>query len=169
MARTFLALCLAAFAPLLFAASALDTVPDPEKLFADRAQVHAAVLALEEQPLHENAELLRAMLVGHYKAVDYIICGDLLGSIAGKEPVEPVMWQVNIASGDWVEAHPDQAKDIDAYTLAGLEAGARTYRNLLKADPGRTDPALDALLKDYDAGALPAWNKAHPCRPDEKR
>ena len=154
MGRTFVAIFLAALAPLLLGASALDTVPDPDKLFADRAQVHAAVLALEEQPLHENATLLRAMLVGHYKAVDYIVCGDLLGSIAGKEPLEPVMWQVIIASGDWVEAHPDQARDIDAYTLAGLEAGARTYRN---------------LLKDYDAGKLPAWNKAHPCRPDPAR
>ena len=159
------ALGLAISAPL-FAASPLDTLPDPDKLFSDRAQVHALVVALEQQPRHANAEAIRALLVVHYKEVDYIICGDVLGPLMGKEALQPIAWQMVIASGDWVEANPKQAKDIDAYTLAGLESGVRAYRALLALDPGVQDDALDALVKEYDAHTLPDWNKAHPCRPD---
>ena len=159
-------LALALSAPLL-AASALDTVPAPDGLFQDRAKVHALVVALEDEPLHENALAVRALLATHYKDdVDYLICGTVLGPLAEKERLHPVMFQMIIASGDWVEAHPDQAKDIDAYTLAGLESGVRAYRNLLKVDAKAKDKQMEALAKEYDANTLSDWNKAHPCRPE---
>jgi len=155
--------CLAS-TPLL-AASALDTLPDPDTLFAHRDQVHALVVALEEQPTHENSNAVRAMLMDHYKPVDYLICGDVIGPLGENKHDAPVLLQLIIASGDWVEAHPDQAKDIDAYTLAGLESGVRAYRNLLALDKDARNELMDTLVKAYDANTLSDWNKAHPCRP----
>ena len=161
---------LAAFAGLAacasaFAASPLDTLPMPDKMFDNREQVHALVVALEETPLHQNADLARAMMAAHYKEVDYLICGDVLGPLAKDKRLAPVLWQIIIASGDWVEGHPDQSKDIDAYTLAGLESGVRAYKNLLALDAKAKNKTMDALVKEYDANTLPDWNKAHPCRP----
>jgi hypothetical protein len=157
---------LALAAPAL-AASPLDKLPNAKKLFKDRAKVHALVVALEQEPLHKNAELIRGLLLVHYKEdVDYIICGDVLGPLAQDKKVAPVMFQIVIASGDWVEANPQQAKDIDAYTLAGLESGVRTYRHLLEKDPTAKNDLLEGLAKQFDANTLSAWNKAHPCRPD---
>jgi hypothetical protein len=166
MSRLALALlALGVSAPLL-AASALDTLPLPDDFFADRARVHAIVTALEEQPLHANADLARAILLAHYeKDVDYIICGDVLGPLTAREDLGPVLGQVVIASGDWVEGHPDNAKDIDAYTLAGLEGGVRAYRHLREAKPSIAPfELMETLATQYDAGTLPAWNLAHPCR-----
>jgi hypothetical protein len=156
--------CLAAMP--LAAASKLDTLPDdPDALFADRAAVHALVIALEEQPKHEHADLVRAVMMAHYEKVDYLICGDaVLGKLMEDKKLVPIAFQMIIASGDWVEAHPGQAKDIDAYTLAGLESGVRAYRNLLKADANARNATLDGLVKEYEANTLSAWNKAHPCR-----
>jgi len=164
--RRILVSAMALFAMPLLAASALDTLPDPNTVFKNRAQVHALVMALETEPEHQNAERVRALLAAHYKDVDYIICGQVLGPLAERKPLHPVMWQMIIASGDWVEAHPERAKDIDAYTLAGLESGARLYRYQLKRDPKLQDASMDALVKEYEANTLSAWNKAHPCRPD---
>lgn len=152
-------------APAL-AASPLDKLPDPKKLYKDRAKVHSLVVALEQEPMHSNAQFVRALLLVHYKDdVDYIICGDVLGPLAQNKKLEPVMFQIVIASGDWVEANPKQAKDIDAYTLAGLESGVRAYRNLLKLDPTVKDDMMEGLAKQFDANTLSDWNKAHPCRP----
>jgi len=160
------ALGLALVAPA-FAASPLDKLPNAKKLFKDRAKVHELVVALEQEPLHENAALIRALLLVHYKDdVDYIVCGDVIGPLAQNRKLEPVMFQMIIASGDWVEANPANAKDIDAYTLAGLESGVRTYRHLLEKDPTAKDDMLEGLAKKYDEKSLSDWNKAHPCRPD---
>ena len=166
MPRLVLAVLALGVSMPLLAASALDTLPLPDQFFADRERVHTIVTALEEQPLHDNAELARAILWAHYKEdVDYIICGDVLGPLTEREDLVPVMAQVIIASGDWVEGHPDDARNIDAYTLAGLEGGVRAYRNLREAKPSIAPFALmDTLAKEYDAGTLPAWNLAHPCR-----
>jgi hypothetical protein len=156
---------LAACSPA-FAASALDTLPNPDTLFSHREQVHALVVALEQAPMHPNATKIRALLVVHYKEVDYLVCGQVLGPLMDNATLQPIAWQMVIASGDWVEAHPQQAKDIDAYTLAGLESGVRAYRAMLAKDPKARDEQLDALAAEYDAHTLSDWNKAHPCRPD---
>jgi hypothetical protein len=144
----------------------LDTFPRTRDFLASRDETHQAVLALEAEPLHENAELVRAILVGHYEGVDYIICGTAMAPLAEHESLAPVMWQMVIASGDWVEAHPDRAKDIDAYTLAGLEAGVRVYRKIVASDPASRLASMDALAAEYANGTLDEWNLAHPCRPE---
>jgi hypothetical protein len=166
MSRPVLAILTLGLSMPLLAASALDTLPLPDVFFADRDRVHAIVTALEDQPLHENADLARAILLAHYeKDVDYVICGDVLGPLTKREDLGPVLGQVVIASGDWVEGHPDRATDIDAYTLAGLEGGVRAYRRLREAKPSiKPFKLMEVLSRELDAGTLPDWNLAHPCR-----
>src|SRR5438477_2006984 len=110
-----LPLCAVAISPVL-AASWLDRPPLPDQLFSSRRNIHQAVLALEREPLHKNAALIRAFVLGHFKKVDYLICGDALGPLTEAKTLEPVMFQIVIASGDWVEERPASARDISAYT-----------------------------------------------------
>ncbi len=159
-----LALCTVAISPLL-AASWLDRPPMPDQLLSNRHDIHQAVVALEREPLHSNAALIRALLLGHFKKVDYLICGDVLGPLTEAKALEPVMFQIVIASGDWVEEHPDRARDISAYTLAGLESGVRAYKNLRAAKPGVKHKLMEELLGRYENNSLKQWNAKHPCRP----
>ena len=159
-----LALCAVVMPPLL-AASWLDQPPMPDPLLSNRRNIHQAVIALEREPLHKNATLIRTLLVAHFKKVDYLICGDVLGPLTKTKVLEPVMWQIVIASGDWVEDHPERARDITAYTLAGLESGVRAYKNLRAVKPGVKHELMDRLLVIYDNNTLKQWNAAHPCRP----
>jgi hypothetical protein len=112
----------------LVAASWFDQIPLPDQLLSDKGEIHQAVLALEKEPLHRNAALVRAMLLAHYKPMDYSICGQVLGPLTDHKELAPVMWQIVIGAGDWVEQHPNRARDIDAYTLAGLESGVGPTR-----------------------------------------
>lgn len=154
-----------ALLPLLGMARA-NPFPIPVDFLDSREGIHQAVLALDDEPSNEGAELVRLMLVDHYKPVDYLVCGTVLGPLTKKKDLEPVMWQIIIASGDWVEAHPNRVKDIDAYTLAGLESGVRVYKKILAANPKATSEIMDELVKQYDGGTLDKWNLAHPCRPE---
>jgi hypothetical protein len=162
--KTSVLLALCAVSPLL-AASWLDQPPMPDRLLSNRRNIHQAVLALEREPLHKNATLIRTLLVAHFKKVDYFICGDVLGPLTKTKVLEPVMWQIVIASGDWVEEHPERARDIATYTLAGLESGVRAYKNLRAVKPGVKHELMDQLLVMYDNNTLKQWNAAHPCRP----
>jgi hypothetical protein len=159
-----LTLCATVRFPLL-AASWLDRPPLPDQLLSNRRDIHQAVLALEREPLHKNAALIRALLVGHFKKVDYFICGDVLGPLTEAKALEPVMFQIVIASGDWVEEHRERARNISEYTLAGLESGVRAYKNLRTAKSGVKHKLMDELLVRYENNTLKQWNAEHPCRP----
>lgn len=161
---TLLALCTLVMSPAA-AASWLDQPPTPDLLLSGRSNIHQAVLALEQEPLHGNAADIRNLLVAHFKKVDYVICGDVLGPLAERKALVPIMWQIVIASGDWVEEHPERAGDIDAYTLAGLESGVRAYENLRTVKPGARHELMDELAARYDSDTLQQWNAEHPCRP----
>src|SRR5947209_8294781 len=149
----------------LAAAPWLDHPPLPDQMLASRQSIHQAVVAVEREPLHRNADVIRPFLIGHFKKVDYIICGNVLGPLTEAKALRPVMWQIIIASGDWVEEHPDRARDISAYTLAGLESGVRAYKNLLAVKPGAKHKLMDELLARYQNNTLRQWNAEHPCRP----
>jgi hypothetical protein len=148
----------------IFAGSWLDRLPMPDQLLS-RSNIHQAVLALEREPLHKSADFIRPLLLGHFKKVDYLICGDVLGPLTEAKALRPIMWQIIIASGDWVEENPERARDIPAYTLAGLESGVRAYKNLRASKPGVKHKLMDELLGRYENGTLKQWNAEHPCRP----
>jgi hypothetical protein len=162
-ATVSLVLCAVLTSPL-FAASWLDQPPMPDRLLSNRGNIHHAVLALEQEPLHKNATLVRTLLVAHFKKVDYLICGDVLGPLTKSKVLEPVMWQIVIASGDWVEEHPERASDTGAYTLAGLESGIRAYKNVRAVKPQVKRELMDELLVMYHNNTLKQWNAQHPCR-----
>ena len=44
-------------------------------------RIHKAVQFHESEPLSETAEEIQPILAAHYKAVDYIICGHVLGPL----------------------------------------------------------------------------------------
>lgn len=165
MRKTRIALVCLLISLSSFASSWLDEDSVLKDVLTDRNSIHQAVLALEQEPLHKNAADVRGLLIAHYKSVDYLICGDVLGPLSKSKTHEPVMWQIVIGAGDWVEANPERAGDIDAYTLAGLEGGVRTYKNLLKVKPKATHRLMDELLAKYESGKLNQWNLEHPCRP----
>jgi hypothetical protein len=158
----FLTLYAVLMSPLL-AASWLDRLPMPDQLLS-RRNIHQAVLALEREPLHKNADFIRPLLIGHFKKVDYLICGSVLGPLTEAKALQPVMWQIIIASGDWVEEHPGREREIPAYTLAGLESGVRAYRSLRAVKPEVRHRLMDELLVRYENNTLKQWNADHPCR-----
>lgn len=132
----------------------------------DKAAIHKAVLDHERDPLGKDAERIRPVLVVHFEAVDYLVCGDVLGPLAKSknDAHQAVMWQIVFGSGDWVEQNPDHATDIEAYTLAGLESGLRAYENVLARKPKARLPLLDELVKHRNDGKLLEYVKEHPCR-----
>ena len=87
-----------------------------------------------------------------------------MGPLTENKMLEPVMFQIVIASGDWVEEHPKRAKDVGAYTLAGLESGVRAYKNLRAVKPRVEHKLMDELVVMYDNNTLKQWNAQHPCR-----
>jgi hypothetical protein len=131
----------------------------------DRESVHKAVLEHEIEPLGKEALKIRAVLAVHFKRLDYIVCLDQIGSLLDKknDVREAVFWQVVFGSGDFVEEHPEKARDKFAYLPAGLESGLRAYENALREKPKARVELLDQLLALRDQGRLMEFVKEHPC------
>ncbi len=127
-----------------------------------RQQIHDMVLLHEREPLSEASDTNRGLLMAHFKPVDYIICGYIVGPLTDSDlPAhQAIMWQIIFASGDWVEENPERADMIDAYTLVGLESGLRSYQVILKSNPDARHPALDEL----SAIGANKFNQENPCR-----
>jgi len=131
----------------------------------DKASVHRAVLDHECDPLGSDAKKIRPVLAVHFESVDYIVCLDQIGSLLDtkNQAHEAVFWQVVFGSGDFVEQHPEQAKDKLAYMQAGLESGLRAYENMLRERPKARLAFLDNLLVMRSEGRLVDFVKEHPC------
>jgi hypothetical protein len=174
--RMVFAATLSAVAIIFSACSA----PQPDRLppgwandlladwFEGPNRVHQAVQFHEREPLSETAELVRDILVAHYEQVDYIICGQILGPLFSSRTNahEIIGWQIIFGSGDWVEQNPGRSGDIDAYTLAGLKSGLRTYATILEQEPKARFDLLDELVDLYRNQSLQDWYAENPCRPE---
>jgi hypothetical protein len=116
--------------------------------FSGTDKVHQAVQFHEREPLSEEAGEIQPILAAHFKPVDYIICGDVLGPLfdSDNDLHHIIGWQIIFGSGDWVERHSEQADDIDSYTLAGLESGLRAYAMARKQNPRIQSDLMDKLL-----------------------
>ncbi len=148
---------------LAFLALGLANVSYAEDVMGfSREQIHEMVQQHEQNPLSDEAQQNRGILLAHFEPVDYIVCGFILGPLSESEnPAhEAIMMQIIFASGDWVEENPENASDIDAYTLAGLESGLRAYEIALKEEPSSQHPVLDNLAQ---TGAS-EFNQEYPCR-----
>src|SRR5262245_48496358 len=110
----------------------------------DKASIHKAVLDHEHAPLAPDAKKIRPVLAVHFEAVDYVLCLDQIGALldSKNEAHEAVFWQVVFGSGDFIEQHPEQAKDKFTYMMAGLESGLRAYEILLHE---KSDTRLELL------------------------
>jgi hypothetical protein len=136
--------------------------------FSGTDKVHQAVQFHEREPLSEEAGEIQPILAAHFKPVDYIICGDVLGPLfdSDNDIHHIIGWQIIFASGDWVELHPEQADDINSYTLAGLESGLRAYATALEQNPRSQSEFLGELLALYNDNQLRGWADNHPCHPE---
>lgn len=162
--NTVLAIALVLVVPAIVANAQVDDLL--KEWFDGPNPVHQAVQFHEKEPLSKTARQIRPILMAHYKQVDYLICGDVLGPLMAskKKAHQAIAWQIVFASGDWVEQHPERANDIDAYTLAGLESGLRAYATVLKTKPKVRMKLLEKLLDLYKNDRLQSWVKDHPCR-----
>jgi hypothetical protein len=155
---------------LIFVLSAIGGAAQVDLLLEEWVEgpdrVHQAVQLHEEDPLSKTAKQVRPILMAHFKEVDYIICGDVIGPLmeSKKGAHQIIAWQIIFGSGDWVEQHPERSEDIDAYTLAGLESGLRAYAAVLKTKPKVRVKLLDELLGLYENDDLQSWVDEHPCR-----
>lgn len=132
----------------------------------DKEAVHKAVLEHERNPLARDVKKnIRPVLAVHFEPLDYIVCLDQIGPLlhTKSEVHEAIFWQVVFASGDFVEQHPDRAKDKLAYMQAGLESGLRIYEHLLPKNPKVRLELLDRLLLLRNDGHLLEFVKEHPC------
>lgn len=131
----------------------------------DKNSIHKAVLDHERNPLSRQAKKIRPVLSVHFEAVDYIVCLDQIGPLLDtkNEAHEAVFWQVVFGSGDFVEQHPDQAKNKFAYMVAGLESGLRSYVNLLHDEPKARHVLLDKLVSLQHESRLVEFVREHPC------
>ena len=131
----------------------------------DRDSIHKAVLDHERNPLGSDTRKIRPVLSVHFEAVDYVVCLDQIGPLldAKNHALEAVFWQIVFGSGDFVEQHPDQAKDKLAYMLAGLESGLRSYEVVLREKPKAHHVLLDKLLSLRKEGRLVDFVNEHPC------
>ena len=136
--------------------------------FSGSDKVHQAVQFHEREPLSEKAGEIQPILAAHFKAVDYIICGDVIGPLfdSDNDLHHIIGWQIIFGSGDWVEKHPDQSDDIDSYTLAGLESGIRAYATAIKQNSRIQSDLMDKLLDLFNDDQLQNWSDEHPCRPE---
>lgn len=131
----------------------------------DKVTIHKAVLDHEGNPLSRGAKKIRPVLAVHFEAVDYIVCLDQIGPLLDtkNEAHEAVFWQVVFGSGDFVEQHPELAKDKFAYMVAGLQSGLRSYENLLRDKPKARHVLLDKLVALQNEGRLVEFVTEHPC------
>jgi hypothetical protein len=84
--------------------------------------IHKGVLVHEQNPLGEAAVKIRPVLMAHFEAVDYRVDVALIKPLLNSKTDlhTALFWQVVFGCGDFVEQHPEQAKEWSAYTEAGL-------------------------------------------------
>lgn len=131
----------------------------------DKDAVHKLVTAVEEDPLGENAELIRPALMVYFEDIDYDVCLNQMGPLleSKNEAHRAIFWQIVFSSGDFFIQHPDQSTDIEAYTLAGFEAGLRAYQRILQREPKSRLDFLDELVARQNEGKLLDHINANPC------
>lgn len=65
-----------------------------------------------------------------------------------------IVAQLTFSSGQFIIEHPDQAKDVNAQYVAGVEGALRAYQSILRAKPDAKSKELDELLQKQTQGTL---------------
>lgn len=149
-------LLLAVLAGLVMPASPVEAA---SKVKVESKQVVGLTRFLEEQPLHEEAPLIRSLLADweeKAKDVEDVVCLDLVFAVAKPEvPNGPqVMVQFIFGSAAYQLANPAEKGKLLPSQLAGLRSMLKAYDAFLAADAGARIPVLDEWAAREAAGTL---------------
>lgn len=126
----------------------------------DKATVVANIMALEKEPLRENAGEMRNALLRwlvEVPDVTVVVCLDVVGNPEklGKYKRE-LLLQLTFSQAAFLMRNPAQSTPTVSAQLAGLEGTLRAYHALLAADPAARTAVLDDLQTKRDRGELEA-------------
>lgn len=131
----------------------------------DKETIRRAALDHETDPLaRESRSTLAPMLLAHFEDVPYVVCLDQVPGVEDEGTLgKALLWQMSFASGVYLEQHPEQASNREAYMLAGLESAVRAYRNARAKNPKKTIAVFEELDGLERRGQLGQHVRAHSC------
>jgi len=119
------------------------------------------VSALEADPFSEQAPDARRWLTIWLIEIPDItvhICADVLPLLGPERPFHAeILNQSMFAQAAFLIEHPDQAGNVEAPLLHGLEGSLRVYEKARQRYPAAASADLDRLLVLRDQGQLPGY------------
>jgi hypothetical protein len=139
---------------LVGAASASDSSP-----LVDNAKVVPLTRFLEDQPLNENAPMVRSALLqweDKSKDVVDVVCPGVFSPLPDKsiKYSSELLAQFIFGSAAYQIANPKEKGKLMPAQLAGMQSMLKAYRSILAQDPSTRVPRLDELSKDEEQGKL---------------
>lgn len=139
---------------LIGVASASDNPPP-----VDNAKVVPLTRFLEDQPLNENAPMVRSALLqweDKSKDVVDVVCPGIFSPLPDKsiKYSSVLLAQFIFGSAAHQIANPTDKGKLMPAQLAGMQSMLKAYRSILAQDPSTRVPRLDELSKDEDQGKL---------------
>lgn len=149
------ALIAAIVLPALGAERGPSTAEEREKVVRLARQLEQAPLASSAR---ESREWLTIWLI-EVPDVSVTVCANLVEPILGskKKHASELVTQMMYSSAAWVIDHPEQADDLHAMYLAGVEGTLRAYESILRDEPDSRWKFLDELVARREAGTLTAY------------
>lgn len=128
----------------------------------ESSQVVALTRLLEEQPHHQQAPVIRALMLEWEDkttdTVDYVCPGVLSPVPDDGVPNGPeLLAQFIFGSAAWQVANPAQKGALQPGQLAGMRSMLKAYQAFLASDPKARIPRFDELLARDADGSLPAY------------
>ncbi|HTV85422.1 MAG TPA: hypothetical protein VME63_08450 [Dyella sp.] len=129
-------------------------------VLVDNAKVVPLTRFLEQQPLDENAPLIRSALISwedKSKDVVDVVCPGVFSPL----PDDTIKYngelltQFIFGSAAYQIANPSEKGKLMPAQLAGMRSMLKAYRAILAKDPSARIPRFDELSKDDEQGSLP--------------
>jgi len=122
----------------------------------ERRRFAAIAHRMEEAPLDASLRKEREWGLQWLIDVSVQICTAPLGDfMSRKYRYSPeIVTQLTFSSGAFIIEHPDEAGDIAAQRLAGVEGALKAYQSILKTNPSARSKPLDDLLEIQRQGKL---------------
>jgi len=114
---------------------------------------------LEQDPLNEALRTDRAWALKWLEDVPDVnvnMCTPVLGNLGDSRYryAPQVGAQFGLAMASFIIEHPNQANDLNAQYMAGVEGALRAYKSILKTQPMAVSAQLEALTDLQDKGKL---------------
>ncbi len=156
--RKSVAVCLLMLAMALSALAQSDSqrgpsTPEERKRFVEITK------KLEQDPLNEDLRSDRDWALKWLEDVPDVtvnMCTPVLGNLGESRYryAPQVGAQFGLAMAAFIIEHPNQANDLNAQYMAGVEGALRAYKAILKTQPMAVSAQLEALINLQDQGKL---------------